>query len=270
MTALMAPATGWAACTLSTTGVAFGTYVPSSGTQVDVTGTVKLTADSAGCASQISIGLGVSSGYRPRNFGGGAPQLTYTLYSDAARTTVWGSGADSVLGNAYPYSSTTLMVYGRITASQPIAPAAYADTLVVSGTGNSTSLSVTASVVASCSISASSMPFGTYTGAVATGTATLSVICTNTTPYYLNLGNGLQQDGAFYPRMIGPGGALVGYKLYQDAVHSIEWRDTYHLDGQAGNGNGTLQTSTVYGLVAAGQLNVPGLYTDTIIARLTY
>lgn len=129
---------------------------------------------------------------------------------------------------------------------------------------------VNMTVQATCSLSASSLPFGIYTGAALSATATLSVTCTNTTYYYINVGDGLHYGGDWYPRMIGPGGAFVGYRLYQDSAHSIEWRNTQNVDGQAGAGNGAIQLLTIYGLVAPGQLYAPGAYTDTLVVTLNY
>jgi spore coat protein U-like protein len=101
-------------------------------------------------------------------------------------------------------------------------------------------------------------------------TSTLSINCTRATPYYVNLGDGLYRDGSFYPRMTSTGGTPIGYRLYQNAARTIEWRNTYNLDGKSGTGTGTTQTLTVYGRVGANQYGTPGLYTDTIIATVTY
>ena len=52
-------------------------------------------------------------------------------------------------------------------------------------------MTVTATVQATCVITTTNMAFGTYTGIVLPSTATLSVTCTNTTPYTVGLSAGL-------------------------------------------------------------------------------
>ena len=131
-------------------------------------------------------------------------------------------------------------------------------------------MTVTATVQASCMVTATNLVFGIYTGVQNDNTATLTVTCSTSTPYYVNLGNGLHQDGSYYPRMIGPGGIMLGYRLYQNAARSIEWRSTYNYDGQAGTGTGGAQTLTVYGRLLAAQYGTPGAYADTITATVTY
>src|SRR5437667_2090328 len=54
-----------------------------------------------------------------------------------------------------------------------------------------TTFAVTATVQATCVVSATTMAFGTYTGVVANSTSTVSVTCTNTTPYNVGLSAGL-------------------------------------------------------------------------------
>jgi spore coat protein U-like protein len=52
-------------------------------------------------------------------------------------------------------------------------------------------IAVSATVQATCIVSAGAMAFGTYTGVVSNTTATVSVTCTNTTPYNVGLDAGL-------------------------------------------------------------------------------
>lgn len=134
-----------------------------------------------------------------------------------------------------------------------------------------TTFSVTATVTATCLISATSLAFGSYTGALATATATVSVTCTNTTPYNVGLDPGTSSGATATARkMTGPSGALLGYGLYQDSAHSIVWGNTVGTNTVTGTGNGSAQALTVYGQVPAGQYVTPGAYTDTITATVTY
>jgi spore coat protein U-like protein len=130
---------------------------------------------------------------------------------------------------------------------------------------------VTATVPASCHISAGALAFGTYTGAQADATSAISVNCTNSTPYNVGLDSGLAAGATVASRkMTGPGGAVLGYTLLRDAGRSTNWGNTVGTDTVGGTGNGNDQSLTVYGRVAAGQSVAPGSYADTITATVTY
>jgi spore coat protein U-like protein len=62
----------------------------------------------------------------------GAEYLTYELYSDSVRSTVWGSGAGSGLSltPAPSRAPRTFDVYGRIPSGQDVAVGSYSDSVV--------------------------------------------------------------------------------------------------------------------------------------------
>ncbi len=132
-------------------------------------------------------------------------------------------------------------------------------------------LAVSATIQATCSISAAPMAFGTYTGGVANSTSTLSLTCTNTTPYNVGLSAGTGSGATESTReMTGPGAALLSYALFSDSGRTLIWGNTIGTNTVSGTGNGSAQTLTVYGRVGAGQFLAPGDYTDTITATITY
>lgn len=134
-----------------------------------------------------------------------------------------------------------------------------------------TTFAVSATVQATCLVSATPMAFGTYTGVSATATSTVSVTCTNTTPYNVGLNAGTATGATVTTRkMTGPGSAVLAYSLSSDAAHSVNWGQTVGTDTVAGTGNGSAQALTVYGQVAAGQYVAPGAYADTITATVSY
>jgi spore coat protein U-like protein len=134
-----------------------------------------------------------------------------------------------------------------------------------------TTFSVTATVQATCLVSATPMAFGTYTGAGATSTSAVSVTCTNTTPYNVGLSAGSATGATVTTRsMTGPGAALLGYALFSDAARTVNWGQTIGTDTVTGTGNGLAQAITVYGQAAGSQYVAPGAYTDTITATVTY
>ena len=108
-------------CTITTTPVAFGIYDPvvtNASTPLDATGTVVVTC-TKGAGTRIDLGNG-------GNF------LTYELYTDTGRTTVWGSGTTNgnTIGAAPSKAARTVTVYGRVAAGQDVSAASYTDTVV--------------------------------------------------------------------------------------------------------------------------------------------
>ena len=127
--------------------VAFGTYNPLPGTAADAAGHFTVTCDLiVGLLSTYSVALskGGSGGYSPRKMSSGTNTLNYNLYTDAARTTIWGDGSGGstivsdrsllfLLGHVVrPYD-----VYGRILANQQATfPGSFSDTITVIVTYN--------------------------------------------------------------------------------------------------------------------------------------
>lgn len=146
----------------------------------------------------------------------------------------------------------------------PLSMQAYASTVT-------TTFGVSATVQATCLVSATSLAFGTYTGTASTSTATVSVTCTNTTPYNVGLNAGTATSATVTTRkMTGPSSAVLSYSMYQDAARTTNWGQTVGTDTVSGTGNGSAQAITVYGQIAAGQYVAPGSYADTITATVTY
>jgi spore coat protein U-like protein len=134
-------------------------------------------------------------------------------------------------------------------------------------------IAISATVQATCLISATALAFGTYTGVVAIGTSTVTLTCTNSTPYTVGLSAGLGATPAATVttrKMTGVAPATLNYALFSDTGRTANWGDTLATTWQAGTGNGLAQVLTVYGQVAAGQYVAPGSYTDTVTATITY
>jgi spore coat protein U-like protein len=143
-------------------------------------------------------------------------------------------------------------------------PATYASTAT-------TTFAVTTTIQATCIVSATPMAFGTYSGVQLQTTSTISVTCTNTTPYNVGLNAGVATGATVTTRqMTGPSSALLSYALYSDTARSVNWGQTVGTDTVSGTGNGSAQTLTVYGNLAASQYQAPGSYSDTITVTVTY
>ena len=123
-------------CTVSTSGISFGSYNPLSGTYLDSTGTISVFCSGY---AELTVALGrstVSGSFTPRamSSGSSSDQLNYNLYTVAARTQIWGDGTEgtaTVPGTAVKHVTTNFAVYGRIPANQDVIVGSYSDTLVV-------------------------------------------------------------------------------------------------------------------------------------------
>lgn len=123
-----------AACTVSTTSVAFGTYNVFATSDTTSTGTITYRCGSADHDVEITISKGSSPSFSPRTLKKGSEPLTYNLYMDAAQGTIWGEGGSTgTYRNHNPpnNSDVTLTVYGSIPAQQDVSVGAYSDTVVV-------------------------------------------------------------------------------------------------------------------------------------------
>ncbi len=101
--------------------------------------------------------------------------------------------------------------------------------------------------------------------------STVTVQCTNTTPFNLGLSAGSGATATIANRqMTGPGGATITYSLYRNAARDTVWGDTTGTNTLAGTGTGAAQQLTVYGRVPPQNTPAPGTYTDTVTATITY
>ena len=276
---LMAPTMAHATCSSgSASGLSFGTYTGTALTNSVASVTINC---STGWAYSIglSAGTGNSATVTTRKMSSGANQLGYAMYQDATRSTNWGntigvdarSGTTTVSGG----SATVLNIYATLTSLQYPTPGAYLDTIIASelnSPGFTGTFTVTATVQATCSISATTLDFGVYTGSLVSANSTITATCTSTTPYNIGLSVGNAPGATVTTRkMAEPGGALQAYSLFRDSGRSANWGNTIGTDTVSQMGSGSAQAITVYGRVAAGQsLTTPGTYTDTIVATLTY
>jgi spore coat protein U-like protein len=144
------------------------------------------------------------------------------------------------------------------------APASYAAT--ASGT-----LTISASVVAACTVVGSAIAFGAYTQSVVNQSGTITVLCTNGTAYNVGLDAGTGTGATVSNRkMSAAGGGTLNYALYRDAARTSNWGSTIGTDTATGTGSGLTQTLTVYGQIAAAQTPLAGAYSDTVTVTLTY
>jgi spore coat protein U-like protein len=131
-------ATVTANCTVSTNPVAFGNVNTLAGTNVDATGdvTVRCT-NGTGWSAAANAGSGTGATLATRRMTAGANTLDYALYTDAARTSIWGDGSASsaTVTNTGTGAGQTFTIYGRVPSGQAAVRAgSYSDTVSVTVT----------------------------------------------------------------------------------------------------------------------------------------
>ncbi len=121
-------------CVLTSTGtLAFGSYNPlgaNAGSPLDVSPNALTIACSRGLSAAVYLddGKAFSAGFRRMTDGRG-DYLSYQIYTDATRTTVWNLNTP-VWYVATSKAPTPLPVYGRVPGGQDApASSAYADTV---------------------------------------------------------------------------------------------------------------------------------------------
>jgi len=244
--------------------------------------------------------------YLKRDYGGGqTAYLAFNLYSDPARTTVWGDFGSAgyqpqafilQYGAGQYYVTQTQTVYGQIkTQGQAGLPYGLYNTTAIGGwpvhlkatkfnsptppacsTGDMSELSFTgyfaANVKSDCRIEAvSDLDFGTVFQTLdqnIDSTATLAVTCSLGSSYTVSLGYGSNSGGTQQRQMQGPGGALLKYGLYENATRS--GGDSWPSGGVPLTGNGQPQQLTIYGRVSPQTVPAPGVYSDTVVVTVSY
>jgi len=151
---LAAPALSWAGsastslsvtatvsnnCTISTAALAFGAYDPivtHASTALDGTGTVTI-ACTKGATTTIGLDTGTHAGNavgttRAMSDGAGSPSyLSYELYQNSSRTTVWSnSGGGLYTPAAAPSKAArSYTVYGRVPSGQDPPAGSFSDSV---------------------------------------------------------------------------------------------------------------------------------------------
>jgi spore coat protein U-like protein len=153
--------------------------------------------------------------------------------------------------------------------------AGFADAAVYSNGSKTTTFDVTLKIIADCTIAANPLDFGQSQGVLATNVTvntSLSVTCTNTTPYNVGLNAGTGTGSTTSARLMsGTAGntSTVAFNLYQ-ANGSTNWGNTQGTDTKSGVGSGVAQTLTVYGVVPAQATPQPDTYKSTITATVYF
>ena len=139
-------------CTLSTNGLAFGSYAPTSATAVTANGSISFTCTytGTGFTANLTISPGNSGTYTNRTLNFGGQSLNYNIYVNAADTEIFGGGTGGGVSGTYYYflcyagggvvctggsgqSGTQYVapMYGLLPAGQDVSAGTYSDTIIV-------------------------------------------------------------------------------------------------------------------------------------------
>jgi spore coat protein U-like protein len=137
-----------------------------------------------------------------------------------------------------------------------------------------TPFTVSANVMAVCTLAATNLAFGTYDASAASptdATNTITVKCTNGQAYTIALNAGTGSGASVSNRFMTNGSRQLSYALYTTSARSSLWGDgSMSTSTVAGTGNGASQSFTAYGRIPVAQFQTNGSYSDTITVTLTY
>ena len=121
-----------AGCTVTVVNVAFGGYDVFQQQDTETTGSVNVTCDSsASYTISLSAGLGT---FAARAMLSGSQQLSYNLFTDPQRLTIWGDGSSGTATVSASGTGASYTVYGMIPARQNVPAGTYSDTITVTVT----------------------------------------------------------------------------------------------------------------------------------------
>jgi len=118
-------ATVQSVCTITANDLAFGAYDPS-GADVDTTSTLDVTCTN-GTNYQVGLDGGGTGAVNARAMTGPGGALSYSLYSNASRTTVWEDIGGASYNGTGDGTTHNLTVYGRLPGGQFLTGGSYSD-----------------------------------------------------------------------------------------------------------------------------------------------
>lgn len=267
------------------TNIAFGTYSVFGGA-VTATSSFRIRCSPPGFGN-VTLSRGASATYARAmpNTATPADTLGYNLYRDAAGLNTWGDGTSgTTYFNFVPTpgdTERTVTIFGIIPANLDAVPGTYSDTIQATlswgGGSDSRFFTVTANILAECSVQTAPLNFGNYdpVGANAatalTNTSIMQVFCTKGTNVTVTLDNGLWAAGATRRMRHATNADLLTYEIYKDASRTIVWNTTNTNAGTSTSKVTAINGGfTAYGLIPAAQDIRAGNYGDTLQVTVNY
>jgi len=283
----------------------FGTVVGAPG-QIDSTASITVSCTNLVLSTRVCLSMpagdGLGSTVADRRMSTGSNFVQFQMYTDAARTQVWGVHGGSPPPLALDFSALigtqvrTATIYGRVFSGQTgKSVGTYLSNFTTVQSREATyalsppscnsiasapialpTLTSQLIITPACTIVANDLSFGTVStlGSNKDATSTIQATCTLGGAYSVALNGGAVTGSVGDRRMqLGAGPDRVGYQLYRDSGRTLVWGETPSGGGAnvvVGIGDGTAQTLTVYGRVPAQGAEPQGTYLDTVTATVTY
>lgn len=289
-----------AQCTFTPTDIVFGSVETLTAGNTDISGNINVSCGNgvlgrATATISASIGSAGANGTARQMSSGTTSTLSFQLYREASRTTIFGTNGDGFGGQPIFYTGGTTLLgggsemipfFGRVFGGQSLTvPGTYQSQitlniqyqtcvllLLCTNFTTQTAFLVTAQVQEQCILSATDMDFGSV-GLLSSNidtTGNLNVLCTPLTNFQISLDDGVNASAALDRKMQGSNGSLISYNLFLDSARTALWGSTLSVNTLADIGSGTTDVFPIYGRVPPQTTPMAGIYTDTIIVTLTY
>lgn len=131
-------------------------------------------------------------------------------------------------------------------------------------------VSAASAQAATCTVSTTSVAFGTHTFLAASpsdSTGTISVRCDAVTSYAIAILGGF--TGTF-ARAMTSGSSQLSYNLFTDATRTVVWGDGSAGSARVSSSGTTGATHSVYGRIPARQNVTAGSYSDSLVVRVEF
>ena len=133
MAVVLIEAGAYANCTVNATGVNFGDYLMQNASPTDGAGSLTIECRNNEANVQVALSTGQSGTYSGRIMRGGAENMRYNLFTNVARTTIWGdnSAGTTQVNLTKVKNPITIPIYGRIPIGQNLSTGIYNDPIFV-------------------------------------------------------------------------------------------------------------------------------------------
>jgi spore coat protein U-like protein len=132
LAALLLPCAALADCTFTVTTMSFGAYDVFATSPLDSVATITYSCIVPAASPSISASAGSAGTYSPRKMAGPGGNLSYNLFVDSGRASVFGDGTGGTSTIAPSIGANlTATIYGRVPARQNLSIGAYSDSVTL-------------------------------------------------------------------------------------------------------------------------------------------
>jgi spore coat protein U-like protein len=125
--------------------------------------------------------------------------------------------------------------------------------------------------LASCQVSAPATAFGTYSASGTNATSSVSVNCTNPTPYDVSYSTSQAPNATATKRNTdGPASDSLGHVRLSNSAYNVNWGRSAGAYAMPGTACGFSHPYAGYGQAAGAQPVAPGAFADSVMITVTY